>query len=77
MLANLLTFLEPNALWLRLVRKGDAVEIFYALDGENYSLLRLTYLPGLNIQVGLMCAAPEGNGFPVTFEEFTVTSTPA
>ena len=64
---------SPAALWLRLVRTGPAIEISYALDGSNYTMLRLTYLTEAErVQVGPMCAAPQGPGFPATFEQFSV-----
>jgi regulation of enolase protein 1 (concanavalin A-like superfamily) len=65
---------NPPSLWLRIVRTGEAVEIFYSLDSEEYLLLRVAYLvPAPVTQVGLMCASPEGSGFSVTFEDFKVT----
>jgi regulation of enolase protein 1 (concanavalin A-like superfamily) len=65
---------NPPAIWLRLKRAGSALEIFYSLDGQQYTLLRVTYLPeAASIQVGPMCAAPDGNGFTVRFEGFHVT----
>jgi regulation of enolase protein 1 (concanavalin A-like superfamily) len=64
---------NPPAIWLRLTRIGEAVEIHYSLDGEAYSLLRLAYLPPAEtVQVGLMAASPEGDGFSATFEGFAV-----
>ena len=61
---------NPEALWLRLTRTGSAIEISYALDGSRYVLLRLAYLAeAARLQVGVMCAAPQGEGFPVTFEQ--------
>ena len=64
---------NPPALWLRLVRKAEAVEIFYSLDGAAYTLLRIAYLlPSPEALVGVMCAAPDGQGFDVRFEAFTV-----
>ncbi len=63
----------PPCLWLRVTRKNEAVEIFYSLDGENYSLLRLAYLvPSAVTLVGPMCAAPDGPGLSVIFAEFKV-----
>jgi regulation of enolase protein 1 (concanavalin A-like superfamily) len=47
------------------------VEVQYSLDGEEYSMMRLAYLTESPIvQVGLMCAAPQGEGFAVEFEGF-------
>ena len=64
---------NPAALWLRVVRKAEAVEIFYSLDGAAYTLLRVAYLPPTpSIAVGVMCAAPDGQGFGVTFENLHV-----
>jgi regulation of enolase protein 1 (concanavalin A-like superfamily) len=64
---------SPPTIWLRVVRKAEAVEIFYALDGATYTLLRLAYLPpSPRIDVGVMCAAPDGSGFEVAFEGFQV-----
>lgn len=68
---------NPPSLWLRLKREGDAVEVQYALDRQTYRLLRLAYFPPVDeVQVGLMCAAPQGPGFPVTFTDFRVGSIP-
>lgn len=64
---------NPPALWLRVVRKAEAVEIFYSLDAAAYTLLRVAYLPPApKIAVGVMCAAPDGQGFGVTFENLDV-----
>jgi regulation of enolase protein 1 (concanavalin A-like superfamily) len=66
---------NPAAIWLRLTRHGSAIEIRYALDGVQYQMLRLAYLtPARIMSVGLMCASPDGAGFLVTFEGFTIQS---
>lgn len=60
---------DPESLWLRLKRQGTVIEIEYALDGTLYHLLRQAYFsPAEAMDVGLMCASPEGPGFSVTFE---------
>ncbi|MBN1966437.1 MAG: DUF1349 domain-containing protein [Anaerolineae bacterium] len=60
---------NPPTLWLRLVRTGKAVELFYALDGTAYTMFRQTFLTSApDIEAGLMCAAPIGDGFEVIFE---------
>ena len=65
---------NPPSIWLRVIRKAEAVEIFYSLDGQNYTLLRVCYLvPSAVTQVGPMCASPDGPGFDVTFEDFKIT----
>jgi uncharacterized protein len=69
---------SPAALWLRLVRQGGTVEVFYSVDGSQYALLRVAYLSEAeSAQVGPMCATPQGDGFEVTFEGFRVQERPA
>jgi hypothetical protein len=47
----------------------ECTAILFDLDGAEYTLLRIAYLlPAASMQVGIMCAAPDGTGFPVTFE---------
>lgn len=61
---------NPEWIILRLKRNAEAVEVEYSLDGDRYTLLRLAYLSDTEkLQVGLMCASPDGKGFSVTFEE--------
>lgn len=62
-----------ESLRLRLERRGDAIEIFYQNETEDFRPFRLTYFrdaPAL--QVGIMGASPEGAGFPVTFANYVV-----
>ena len=59
-----------DPVWWRVVRKGDALEIFYATDAKNYISIRQGYLPQpASVQIGLMCASPEGSGFECRFDE--------
>ena len=61
------------SLWLRVTRKGGAVEIHYSFDGERYAMLRLAHLTlAETVSVGPMCASPDGEGFTVTFEQYAV-----
>ena len=67
---------SPTAVWLTLLRKGDYVEIQYSFDNQDFKMLRLAYFPptpGKKVQIGLMCAAPDGKGFPVEFADFSLT----
>jgi len=71
---------SPAAVWLTLMRKGDYVEIQYSFDNKDFKMLRLAYFPptpGRKVQIGVMCAAPDGKGFPVEFTDFSVTPVPA
>jgi regulation of enolase protein 1 (concanavalin A-like superfamily) len=63
---------NPPAIRLRVVRRGAALEVSYSFDGTAYTLLRLAYLAEGPLQVGPMCASPDGAGFDVTFAGFTV-----
>jgi uncharacterized protein len=66
---------NPASLWVRITRRSTAVEVQYSLDGEQYTMLRLAYLTASEtVNVGIMCAAPEGNGFPIAFEGFKIHS---
>jgi regulation of enolase protein 1 (concanavalin A-like superfamily) len=66
---------NPATLWLRVARRGSTIEVHTSLDGAHYTMIRSAYLrPAETAQVGLMCAAPEGDGFSVTFEGFAVSS---
>jgi uncharacterized protein len=64
---------DPEWLWLRISRQGTTVAISYALDGKDYRLMRLAYLaPVEGVDVGLLCASPEGPGFVARYEGFVV-----
>ena len=64
---------DPGALWLRVTRQGDAVEVHYSFDGEHFHMLRLAHLTlAETLGVGPMCASPDGNGFDVRFDGFHV-----
>ena len=69
---------NPPAIWLRVTRRQDSVEVQYALDGKQYTLLRLAYLvPVGTLSAGLMCASPEGDGFTTRFEDLSIQPLPA
>ena len=63
--------------WIKAVRRLDAVEIFYSLDDKNYTLMRNAWLQdNTPVQIGLMAASPDGEGFNATFEHFKVKHLP-
>ncbi len=66
---------NPASIWLKVTRRKEALEVHYSLDGRNFVMLRMTYLT-LNeaVQVGLMGASPDGDGFAVTFKDFKISS---
>jgi uncharacterized protein len=66
---------NPPALWLRVKRDREAVEVSYSTDGVTYTLLRLAYLTEADpLQIGIMAAAPQGEGFLATFEGLSIIS---
>ncbi|WP_312286046.1 DUF1349 domain-containing protein [Chryseobacterium gleum] len=67
----------PPAVWIKAVRRLDAVEIFYSFDDKNYIMMRNTPLQdNTPVMVGLMAACPDGQGFNATFEHFKVKHLP-
>lgn len=64
-------------IWLKAVRRLDAVEIFYSFDDRTYTLMRNAPLQdNTPVMVGPMAASPDGDGFRVRFEQFKVTHLP-
>ncbi|WP_446364912.1 DUF1349 domain-containing protein [Coleofasciculus chthonoplastes] len=50
-------------------RKG----VKYFRSGEHYRMIRLAYLTAAEtVQVGIMCASPEWEGFQVILENFHI-----
>lgn len=67
----------PPYIWIKVVRRLDAVEIFYSLDDKNYIMTRNAPLQDNKpVMVGLMAASPDGNGFQARFEYFKVKHLP-
>jgi regulation of enolase protein 1 (concanavalin A-like superfamily) len=61
---------QSEAVWWRIARKKDSIEASCSKDGLNFVTIRQGYFaPFSEVQVGLMCAAPEGAGFEATFDE--------
>jgi regulation of enolase protein 1 (concanavalin A-like superfamily) len=67
----------PPFIWIKAVRRLDAVEFFYSLNDKDYIMVRNAPLQdNTPVMVGLMAASPDGNGFEATFENFKVTHLP-
>ena len=65
---------DMSELALLVTRRGDAVEVRYGVDDGELGLAGIVYLPpGGQVLAGAMCAAPEGSGFQVTFDDLKVT----
>jgi hypothetical protein len=60
-------------IWWRADRKRDSIETLCSLDGKNFNSLRQGYFPpSVQVEAGIMCAAPEGPGFNATFDHLTL-----
>lgn len=63
----------PEWLWIRVERTGGTVEVSYSTDGEDWTMFRQATLTESDpLQVGVMGAAPQGEGFEARFEQFSV-----
>lgn len=64
-------------LWIKAVRRLDAVEIFYSFDDKEYTMMRNCWLQdNTPVMVGMMAACPDGDGFKVRFDNFRITHLP-
>ena len=63
--------------WIKAVRRLDAIEIFYSFDDQEYTLMRKAWMQDNHpIMVGLMGASPDGQGFEARFEHFSIQHLP-
>ncbi len=65
----------PSAVKLRIVREFDSFIVYYALDGQAYTMVRQAYLtPAQVVHVGVTACSPLGGGgaFTAVFEDLTV-----
>ena len=61
---------QDAPVYWRVARKKDSIEAQVSRDGASWQTIRQGYFPPLvEVQVGVMCAAPEGAGFLATFDE--------
>jgi regulation of enolase protein 1 (concanavalin A-like superfamily) len=61
---------QSEPVWWRVERKKDSLEAQCSKDGATFQTIRQGYFPPfVEVQVGIMCAAPEGGGFEATFDE--------
>ncbi len=64
-------------IWIKAVRRLDAVEVFYSLDDNHYVMIRNAWMQdNIPMMVGLMGASPDGMGFNAVFEDFVVRHLP-
>ena len=66
-----------DAVWIKAVRRLDAVEVYYSFDGVRYTMMRNAWLQDRTpVMVGMMAASPDGEGFDVRFDSFRVKHLP-
>lgn len=66
-----------EAIWIKAVRRRDAVEIFYSFDDKEYTLMRNAWMEANRpVKISMMGASPDGNGFNASFSDFTVKHLP-
>ncbi|MCM1503514.1 MAG: DUF1349 domain-containing protein [Bacteroidales bacterium] len=64
-------------IWIKAVRRLDAVEIFYSFDDKEYTMMRNCWMQdNAPVAVGMMAACPDGNGFKARFENFSIRHLP-
>ena len=55
-------------LWIKAVRRLDAIEIFYSFDDKTYTMMRNAWMESNRpVKIGMMGASPDGDGFKATF----------
>ncbi len=68
----------PTEIQLKMIRRLDAVEMFYRLNSEEeYTRIRVAYFPENNpVLAGMMAASPDGEGFQAVFKDFKIKHLP-
>ena len=63
--------------WIKAVRRLDAIEVFYSFDDVTYTLMRNAWMPDNHpIMVGVMAACTDGNRFKARFDNFSIKHLP-
>ena len=63
----------PKSVKIRLTREDENVLIHFSIDGGPERLIRVARLPmDEQVQIGMMCASPDGSGVTATFRNFQV-----
>lgn len=75
---SVITLEKPvEFVWIKALRRKDAIEIFYSFDDKNYIMMRNAWMQDNHpIMVGVMAASPDGNGFKARFEDFSIKHLP-
>jgi uncharacterized protein len=66
---------QTGPVWWRVARKKDSIEAQCSTDGKTFLTVRQGYFPAaVEVQVGIMSAAPEGAGFEAVFDNLRLES---
>lgn len=64
-------------IWIKAVRRLDAIEVFYSFDDVEYHMMRNAWMEANHpVKIGMFAASPDGEGFRATFSDFKVTHLP-
>lgn len=64
-------------IWIKAVRRLDAIEIFFSYDDREYVMMRNTWMqPNHPVRIGMYAASPDGEGFKAVFSDFKVSHLP-
>lgn len=64
-------------IWIKAVRRLDAIEIFYSFDDKEYHMMRNAWVEANHpVRIGMFAASPDGNGFKASFSDFKVIHLP-
>ena len=64
-------------LWLKAVRRLDAIELYYSFDDKEYTMMRTLWMQdNCPLMVGPVAACPDGQGFKAKFSHFKVKHLP-
>ena len=64
-------------LWLKAVRRLDAIELFYSFDDREYTMMRTLWMQdNCPLQVGPVAACPDGQGLKARFSDLKVRHLP-
>lgn len=64
----------PDVFQLRVERRQEAIHIAYLDKNSRYIPFRMAYFPvEQNIEVGILCASPQGDGYEVIFEDYQLS----
>ena len=66
-----------ESIWIKAVRRRDAIEIFYSFDDKEYHMMRNAWMEANRpVKIGMFAACPDGEGFNASFSDFSVRHLP-